>query len=280
MTIHIRTMTIADVPAGMRLKTEAGWNQTEADWHRMLSLQPEGCFVAELEGRPVGTTTTCVFDSVGWIAMVLVEKAARGKGIGTSMMRHALAYLDGCEVRTARLDATSLGRPVYEPLGFVAEYELARWTGVGAGGQTAACVAPVSGNLMESVYQLDCRITGTNRRRLLEQFLRERPDALLSFTDCGHIAGYTWIRPGERFTEIGPAVALDPTAGLAILDAAMARCEGKPVVVDIPIDNRPAMEWAERHGLAVQRTFTRMSRGQRIQDLPQQLWASSGPEKG
>jgi GNAT superfamily N-acetyltransferase len=280
MTTHIRTMTVADIPAGMRLKTEAGWNQTEADWRRMLALQPDGCFVAEIDGRPVGTTTTCVFDSIGWIAMVLVEKAARGQGIGSSMMRHALAYLDGCGVATARLDATSLGRPVYEPLGFVAEYELARWTGVANGGETVAAVEPVAGETIESIYQLDCRVTGTNRRRLLEQFYRERPEALLAYRGGAGISGYTWIRPGERFTEIGPAVALDSDAGLALLDAAMHRCEGNPILVDIPIDNRPAMQWAQTHKLSVQRTFTRMSRGKSVAELPLQLWASSGPEKG
>src|SRR4030095_4066173 len=31
-----RTTTKADIPAGMRLKEIAGWNQTEADWQRFL----------------------------------------------------------------------------------------------------------------------------------------------------------------------------------------------------------------------------------------------------
>jgi hypothetical protein len=28
----------------MRLKESAGWNQTEADWLRLLSLERRGCF--------------------------------------------------------------------------------------------------------------------------------------------------------------------------------------------------------------------------------------------
>ena len=76
-------MTVADIPLGLELRQQAGWNQTESDWRRFLELQPDGCFVAEWEGKPVGTTTTCLFDDIGWIAMVLVEQAARHRGIGT-----------------------------------------------------------------------------------------------------------------------------------------------------------------------------------------------------
>src|SRR5947209_18008666 len=53
--IHIRLMAEADLPFGMRLKAANGWNQTEADWRRYLELQPDGCFLAELDGKPVGT---------------------------------------------------------------------------------------------------------------------------------------------------------------------------------------------------------------------------------
>ncbi len=127
--IEIRRMTIDDVSLGMRLKEQAGWNQIEADWRRFLALEPDGCFVAELDGEPVATTTTCVFGTVAWIAMVLVDKPARHQGIATRLVDHAVQYLEDRGVETVRLDATPLGRPVYERLGFLAEYELVRLQG-------------------------------------------------------------------------------------------------------------------------------------------------------
>ena len=39
---HIRLMTEQDIPLGMRLKTQAGWNQALEDWRRFLAMQPEG----------------------------------------------------------------------------------------------------------------------------------------------------------------------------------------------------------------------------------------------
>src|SRR5262245_64942987 len=87
--LRIRTMTPADIPLGMRLKSQNGWNQLEADWQRLLAMEPDGCFVAEANDVGVGTACTCVFGSVAWIAMVLVDAERRKQGIGTALMEHA-----------------------------------------------------------------------------------------------------------------------------------------------------------------------------------------------
>src|ERR1700687_5492500 len=71
--IHLRPMTAADLPLGLHLSRQAGSDQIDADCRRTLALQPDGCFVAEWQGTPAGTTTTCIFGSVAWVAMVLVE---------------------------------------------------------------------------------------------------------------------------------------------------------------------------------------------------------------
>ena len=278
--IHIRTMTAADVALGMRLKNRAGWNQTEADWRRFLALEPDGCFVAELDGRPVGTATTCVLDTVGWIAMLLVEEQVRRRGIGTRLMEHCLEHLDRRGVGTVRLDATPLGRPVYERLGFEAEYELVRLEGMASGGAAHPAVAPVAAEQLQAVFGLDLAARGTDRRRLIERLYRERPEAMHVFAEGGEILGYLAFRPGSRATQIGPAVALTTEAGRALGDAALWHCAGQTVFVDVPTDNGPAIRWATSSGLAVQRPLTRMRRGPPGDDRPEKQWASSGPEKG
>ena len=85
-------MTTADLELGLRLSRQARWNQIEADWRRFLDLGGAGCFVAEVDGRAVGTTTTCVFGGVAWIAMVLVDVEARRQGVGSALLNHALEF--------------------------------------------------------------------------------------------------------------------------------------------------------------------------------------------
>lgn len=122
--LRIRPMTADDLPLGMRLKSQAGWNQTQTDWRRFLAMQPEGCLVAELDGVAVGTAVVTAFESVAWISMVLVEQSVRGRGIGKALMSQALELAAELGCTSIRLDATPLGQPLYESLGFVPQYEL------------------------------------------------------------------------------------------------------------------------------------------------------------
>ncbi len=128
MSSRLRQMTARDLPAGMRLKEIAGWNQTRGDWERFLLASPQGCFVAEADGEVVGTAATISYEGrFAWIGMVLVDPARRGQGIGTKLLEKAIEYLDGCGIPSMKLDATPQGKPLYEKLGFVTEYEIERW---------------------------------------------------------------------------------------------------------------------------------------------------------
>src|SRR5206468_2617899 len=115
---------------GLHLSEQAGWNQTESDWQRFLQLQADGCFVGEWQRAAVATAVAFVFGDVGWIAMVLVEASMRGRGVGTAMLRHAMRFLEDHGVVSLRLDATPMGLPLYRPLGFVEQFQLARYEGV------------------------------------------------------------------------------------------------------------------------------------------------------
>ena len=92
--LRIRPMTVADVPFAMELKNIARWNQVEADWLGYLAYEPDGCFVAEVGGRPAGTATTIGYHGkIGWIGMVLVYPDHRRQGIGTALYTRLLADL-------------------------------------------------------------------------------------------------------------------------------------------------------------------------------------------
>jgi hypothetical protein len=76
--IEVRPLGEGGLAAAMRLKELARWNQTEADWRRLLRLEPRGCFAAWLDGRIVATTTTTTYGrELAWIGMVLVDPEYR-----------------------------------------------------------------------------------------------------------------------------------------------------------------------------------------------------------
>jgi GNAT superfamily N-acetyltransferase len=273
-------MTEADIPLGMRLKAQAGWNQTVADWRRFLHLQADGCFVAELDGAAVGTTTTCIFGRVAWVAMVLVDEAMRGRGVGTALLRHALAFLDGRAVRSVRLDATPLGRPIYEKLGFRAEYALARYAGVLRPHRAASGVEALPRGLLPEISFIDEAITQAYRDRFLCRLYEEFPDTFRLVRQDGTVAGFLAARPGANALQIGPCLAGGETAGGLLLADATERYDGQRAFIDVPLPNESARRAVEALGLTVQRELLRMGRGEPMDECVAALWASSGPEKG
>jgi GNAT superfamily N-acetyltransferase len=287
--IHIRHMTAADLPFAMRLKEQAGWNQVEADWRRFLDMQPDGSFVAELAGTPVGTTVACIFGDVAWVAMVLVEATVRGRGVGTALMRHALDFLDEHQVPSIRLDATPLGQPIYEKLGFRPEYTLSRYDGVLAASSTDGAAAANMQHVTTAaradddlLLALDRSVTGADRRKFLVRLFRERPQdvRLIAGPDENdRVAGVLAARGGGTAVQLGPGLGDGDAAAVLLADAAV-RHTGKRIYLDVPQPNEPAIRLAESLGLTVQRALVRMCRGNPVREDTQRLFASSGPELG
>jgi GNAT superfamily N-acetyltransferase len=277
--IRVRPMTAADLPLGLALCRAAGWNQTAADWRRFLDRQPDGCFVAECDGIPAGTTTTSVFGPVAWVAMVLVEDSLRGRGIGTALVSHALEFLEGRGVSSVRLDATPLGRSVYERLGFVEQFRLARYEGLLPPAPHVAGIEEAPPGRWPALTALDEAATGTDRRRVLLRLFAENPGSVRLVGHGDHPEGFLVARPGARAVHLGPCIAREEAGPLLLADA-WHRYGGRRVYLDVPVPNEAATRLAEAHGLTVQRHLTRMCRGTPLCERLEWLWASSGPEKG
>jgi len=277
--LRVRPFRDSDLTLGLKLSTQAGWNQIAADWRRAYDLQPDGCFVAELDGAPAGTATACVFGPVAWVALVLVDVTLRGRGVGTALMRHTLDFLERQGVRSIRLDATPLGRPIYEKLGFVAQFELARYHGTLPAGDPVPGVATATAVDHEALVQLDQEVTRTDRRKLLLRLFAEQPGAT-RLVGRGAVEGFVTERIGANAVQVGPCLARTEEAGRRLLADARHRHAGRPVFIDVAVDNRAAVRAVTELGLTVQRPLLRMGRGEPIiEDVPS-LWASSGPEKG
>ncbi len=123
-TVTFRDLTDHDIPAGLRLCRQSGWNQTEADWRALLA--PPSVFRAACVGDTVvGSAGAAVYgDSLAWVCMVLVDAAERGRCLGTSLMHQVLERLPTGAL--VGLDATPKGQAVYEKLGFEAGGTLTR----------------------------------------------------------------------------------------------------------------------------------------------------------
>jgi GNAT superfamily N-acetyltransferase len=279
--LGIRAMTIDDIPVGLRLKEQAGWNQLEDDWRRLLDLQPDGCFLAVLDGVGVGTVTTCRFGPVAWIAMMLVDEAYRSRGIGRALMTRALEELDSRGVRSVRLDATPRGRPMYESLGFAEETTFDRYRGVLPPAEVLSpeLPEPRSDEGLDAAIALDREVCGTDRGRLIRRLAQEHRGSFRVVGAGQGVSGFLMARPGSTARQIGPCIA-DEQAGPTLLADARSRYAGEAVLLDVPTANATAAAMVGSWGLRAERVLVRMGRGPRVREDLGRIWAGSGPEKG
>ena len=283
---QLRIMTTADIPDGMRLKEIAGWNQTPTDWERFLQAGPDGCFVAlvdqaGVDAKVCGTATTIIYEGkFAWIGMVLVDPDFRGRGIGTDLLKKTIGYLDAKKIPSQKLDATPAGKPLYEKLGFVVEYELERWVlnREPAAEGSAPENEPVN---LSDIFKWDREVFGADRSSLLGSLNATDPDFTLTASAEGALAGYALGRRGSRADHLGPWVARDETAARELLAEFLRRSRRETIFADCFTNNSFARRLLEERKFQSTRTLTRMYRGTN-QDpgRPELICAALGPEFG
>lgn len=279
--LRIRKLHEYDLPFCASLVEQAGWNQVTGDWIRVRSLDPEGCFVVELDGQKAATIVYTRFDDIAWISMVLVDKKYRGRGIGQMMFGYVVDKLREERIETIRLDATTMGVNLYKKYGFQEEYELIRLTCpyIMASGENENNNNPVIN--IASIANLDYHVTATNRQRLIDYLIKEAGTKFFVLPQVGgRVSGYVFIRPGRKGWQIGPCIAEDVSSGIELLTTALENIREHQAIIDIPVENKEALHWAKNHGFVEQRRFIRMYAGKKIEDQPHKIFAGFGPEKG
>ena len=281
MTLTIETLHEADLADAIALSTGEGWNQTDADWRRLLRLAPGGCFVARAEGRLVGTVTTTIYDrTLAWIGMMIVHPASRRQGIGEALMTRALEHLDGAGIACVKLDATPAGLPLYLRLGFEEDVLFERWMGL-ATTAGASDTAVAERATLGPLLSLDLAAFGADRSRLLAMLEAEGLAALVLRESGPRAEGYALARAGRIGTYLGPIVTTDRALAERLLDALLIRFAGRQVIVDVNTAGLLDRDRLAERGLAPKRPLMRMRRGgTAASGTPATLCASAGPEYG
>ena len=247
----IRLFTGQDIPSALQLCRAAGWNQLHQDWARLIAYEPKGCFVAEIDGRLVGTITTTRYGTdLAWIGMMLVQEDFRRRGIATALMNPGLDYLHKQNVGCIKLDATPEGQPVYERLGFHAQWSFRRWVRDQAVSIDRVPKFDATATLAATQIDLDHVAFAADRSRWLNQLKR---GSLL----CQRSRGFGMLRPGYLASYLGPVVAEDRDVARDIIVELLNQSAAK-TFWDPPNPNRDAIELAESLGFRPIRDLTRM----------------------
>jgi GNAT superfamily N-acetyltransferase len=247
----VRLLRPSDIPDCMELSNAAGWNQTPADWERILTLAPDACFGIEIDGHIISTTTAIRYaQELAWIGMVLTHPNHRGKGYARAAIEHAIRHTRAAGVRWIKLDATKEGQPLYTSLGFQEEYAVERWKRE-AGAQPVITKAPQLNSYVVDP-SFDRAYFGALRVPLLNSLLKEGATFVVGY-------GYAMGRPGALADYFGPCVVRTRDAARQLLHWFLANHQGRDIFWDLIPDNSDAVQLAIDHGFHPVRQLVRMA---------------------
>jgi ribosomal protein S18 acetylase RimI-like enzyme len=228
-----------------KLSREMSWPYRVEDWD--FALQLGHGFVLQCAGMVIGTALWWPYGETHASAgMIIIAKAAQGRGYGTQLMDAVLA---AAHPRTIVLNSTAEGLALYErrrfgPIGVIHQHQ-----GIPKQRYEAprpCLVRAMAPSDFEAITRLDRQATGWTRREMLGRLI-EVGDGYVLLRD-GIPRGYAISRLFGRGHVIGPVVAESPTDARALIEAALAPLGSVFVRVDTSTTSQLG-EWLEGIGL-------------------------------
>ncbi|SFR24353.1 Acetyltransferase (GNAT) domain-containing protein [Lentzea waywayandensis] len=245
--MELRRLELDDLPACSDLAESRSWPREETKWAFLLT-HGEGWGLFDEQGL-VGTTIVTRYPELASISMVLVAERAARQGHARRLVSHVL------DTGVSTLFATSMGRPLYEQLGFHA----VGFTDIHAGpfsvdqsrGQAADISHIATAADLDDLVALDTKVTGLTRPFLWESLLAR---GSVRVSDHG-IAGS--LRVSDDLLLIGPVIADSPADACALIaDSAVGN--GR---VRVDVHDPEVIAFVREHGLESWGEATWMVRG-------------------
>ncbi len=254
-------MASNDLLSGFRLSQAAGWNQTPNDWQLILDQNSGNNWVAVDKNMVIGTVTSINYSNkFEWIGMMLVDSNHQRKGIGQKLMEKVI---EQSSTDCLRLDATEMGKKLYDKLGFIPDGTIHRYVR-SAGDQKKTRYRELPKNMhsissenLEMVFQFDNDQIGTDRSKILTRIYRRGVGFCLKSEN--RVKGYVLGRSGERYFQLGPLMAKAPILARTLLQTMLYKGGGDPIIIDLINHDQQIINFLQENGFDKQRSLVRMS---------------------
>jgi predicted N-acetyltransferase YhbS len=283
--ISIRQLQEKDTQFAYDMNVAEEWNDRIEDIKRMLSFEPNGCFIAEVKGNHAGHVFTVNYGRLAWIGLLIVKAQYRNMGIGTRLMEEAKNYLLHCKVKTIELDAVPEIAELYRKLGFIDEYDSLRYRGTckNISSLKNNSVTPMKSKDIPEVAKFDAEYFGAERTRVLNKLYEENTDTCFVAHDDSRITGYIMHRKARSGHWLGPCACEpdDPETARQLFAEGMNMIGlDEQIYVGVPAVNKAAVDVMRRLGFERYSKSVRMRSGEEPAGDTNGIFALGGPMKG
>jgi ribosomal protein S18 acetylase RimI-like enzyme len=246
-SLVVRAMSEADLALALEWAAAEGWNPGLHDAHCFYSADPQGFFVGERDGLPIGCVSAVRYGSgFGFLGLYIVKAEHRGQGFGLALWRAALDHLGD---RVIGLDGVVAQQENYRRSGFRLAFRNIRQKGRGGGeappGLTELAAVPIG-----EILRYDETAFRAPRAEFLKSWISQPGAVALGVVHGRRLEGYGVLRACREGFKIGPLFADDEKTADRLAAGLMARAPGAPVFLDTPEANPGALALAARYAMA------------------------------
>ena len=268
--MQLRLATPEDLPHVRALRDAAGWKTHPWAVFEAMRAPHARFFLAEDADGVAGMGSGITYGRLGVVGNMVVAASRRREGIGSTILRTVLVFLEERGVERVELFATADGRPLYERHGFagvepgmLAEIPVAARSLLAEDGEVEVRRARPEDLAAMAAY--DAPRFGGDRSPLLGAALADLDRATLVALRGGGLVGYAVLRDGG--TRLGPWLADGTGAAAALLRAAFDARSGDlaaPILAMAPAENASGRAWLTAIGAQLSGSDGRMARGPAI----------------
>ena len=203
--ISLRTMQSIDVSKGQELSARLQWPHRREDWAQMYRLS-EGAVLEADDGSIVGTCFATRQGSYATIGLVIVDPAYQGRKLGQRLMKWAVDVAEG---RSIVLNATDVGLPLYEKMGFRSFNRIHQYQGQSVAGPSeldSRRTRLATARDFDQIVHLADSSTAFSRQAIIAEFCAIAKKVAV-VEENGAVVGFGISRPFGRGYAIGPVVA-------------------------------------------------------------------------
>ena len=243
MSFLVRPMARDELDLALRWAIEEGWNPGLYDAEPFYAADPNGFFIGELDGEPIGSLSAVAYDEhFGFMGLYIVRPKHRGLGYSVELWDSGMLYLGG---RNIGLACPNAQESYYRDCGFTLAFRSMRYEGIGGGARPRG-VVELASVPFEELVAYDARLFSVPRPKFLAAWIRQPQTMALGVLRKGALAGYGVLRKCHVGFKIGPLMADTQRGAETLLRALTAAAHGESLFLDVPETNPAAVALVQR----------------------------------
>ncbi|MFY0662105.1 MAG: GNAT family N-acetyltransferase [Shimia sp.] len=255
---EFRTATLEEMSIILKWAAEEGWNPGLEDAAAFWQADPEGFFVAAVDGELAAAISVVNHTAnFAFLGLYIARPAFRGQGIGFGLWHHALRHAGA---RVVGLDGVPDQQDNYATSGFELFSATTRFTGEVAARKSDR-VRKAAPEDVAALIDLEAAASGVRKPAYLAEWfapVESRQSWVMQRTDG--IAGFCTARRCREGVKIGPLWAQREEDAQALM-AHVAAQVGGPVTLDVPDTSAPLKALCQALDLTPGFATARMYRG-------------------